>query len=97
MMHRYAQIAASILALLLAAPLTAQELGPRLSGDARIGLAYERPPAWAQRETGLRMTTRTRLHLQFIGQTDGGMTFGANVELDTDHQRPKAQRIFIGN
>lgn len=83
--------------LLLALPATAQDLGPKVSGDARMGLVYERAPDWAQqRENGLRMTARARLKFEFTGETDGGLRFGAAFELDPDKQRPRSQRIFIG-
>ena len=82
--------------LALASPLAAQDIGPRVSGDARMGLTWERPPPWAQRESGLRMTARTRLKFQFTGQTDGGTRFGAEFELDPDRARPTPRRVFIG-
>ncbi len=85
-------------ALALAAPpLAAEQPGPHLSGDARMGLVWERPPPWAQRETGLRLDTRTRLRMQFTGQTDGGVTFGAEVELDPDRNRSTPRRVFVGD
>ena len=66
-----------------------QTMGLNISGDARMGLVYDRAPPWAgQRETGLRMTARTRLHLEFMGQTDGGLKFGAGITLDSDKARP---------
>jgi hypothetical protein len=71
--------------------------GPQISGDARMGLVYDRAPAWAgQRETGLRMTARTRLHLEFLGQTDGGLNFGAGITLDSDKRRPTSPWVAIG-
>jgi len=78
-----------------------QKTGPKtgltISGDARMGLAYDRAPAWAgQRETGLRMTARTRLHLEFLGQTDGGLNFGAGITLDSDKARPTSPWVAIG-
>ena len=87
----------AVIGFLLATPVDAQQIGPSISGDARMGLVWERPPAWAaQRESGLRMTSRARLQLEFLGQTDGGLTFGAQIELDTDTQRARSARIFIG-
>ena len=83
--------------LLLALPASAQELGPKVSGDARMGLVYDRPPDWAQqRENGLRMTARARLKFEYTGETDGGVRFGAAFKLDPDTQRPRSPRIFIG-
>ncbi|MGY6697293.1 MAG: porin [Roseinatronobacter sp.] len=92
------RLALPLVALLVAPPVFAQDLGPRLSGDARMGLAYDRPPAWAgQRETGLRMTARARLKFQFTGETDGGTRFGAEFRLDDSQpRRPTAPRVFIG-
>ena len=83
--------------MFLALPAHADGLGPKISGDARMGLVYDRAPDWArQRENGLRMTARARLKFQFTGETDGGVRFGAEFELDPDKQRPTSQRIFIG-
>jgi hypothetical protein len=83
--------------MLLALPAHADGLGPKISGDARMGLLYERAPDWAQQhETGLRLTARARMKFQFTGETDGGVRFGAMFELDPDTQRPKSQHIFIG-
>ena len=87
------------LATPLATPLWAEGLGPRVSGDARMGLAWSsnQQPAWAgQRESGLRMTNRARLHFEFTGQTDGGVRFGAEVTLDTDRQKPRLRSLSIG-
>ena len=86
------------LCLLCAFPVNAQTLGPNISGDARMGLVWQSQPSWAgQRETGLRMTSRTRLTIEFLGQTDGGLRFGAEVTLDDkDRERPGLRRITIG-
>jgi hypothetical protein len=74
-----------------------EQTGLNISGDARMGLVYDRAPAWAgQRETGLRMTARTRLHLEFLGQTDGGLNFGAGITLDSDKRRPTSPWVAIG-
>ena len=89
----------ALLALTLATPLWAEGLGPRVSGDARMGLAWSsnQQPAWAgQRESGLRMTNRARLHFEFHGQTDGGLRFGADLTLDTDRQRARLRSLSIG-
>ena len=90
---------ALLFSLALATPLSAQQLGPSVSGDARMGLVWERAPDWAtQRENGLRMTSRARLQLEFLGETDGGLRFGARIELDTNNnQRPRSPRLAIGD
>ncbi|MCC5967354.1 MAG: porin [Natronohydrobacter sp.] len=87
-----------IISLLLATPAHAEpDTGLRLSGDARMGLVWSDRPDWAgQRETGLRMTNRTRLRFEFTGETDGGMRFGAEVELDSDRERPRPRALTIG-
>jgi hypothetical protein len=88
----------AIMSLLLATPAHAEpEIGPRLSGDARMGLVWSDRPDWAgQHETGLRMTSRSRLRFEFTGETDGGLRFGAEVELDTDRDRPRPRALTIG-
>lgn len=83
--------------VILALPAQAQDLGPSLSGDARMGLVWAQEPDWAgQRENGLRMTSRARLKFQFTGETDGGMRFGAEIDLDKarDTRRPP-RRVVI--
>ncbi|PZX42119.1 outer membrane protein OmpU [Roseinatronobacter thiooxidans] len=83
--------------MFLALPAHADGLGPKISGDARMGLVYDRAPDWAQqRENGLRMTARARLKFEFTGETDGGVRFGAAFRLDPDTQRPKSPSVFIG-
>jgi len=86
-------------AMLLAAPALADRPGLTLRGDARMGLAWSSQPDWAgQRETGLRTTSRARLHIEYRGQTDGGLHFGANITLDPDRNRDPAGRheVWIG-
>lgn len=88
-----------ILALLLPSSAFAQSKGTGLhvTGDARMGVVWsDRPAALGPRENGLRMTSRARLHFQFVGETDGGMRFGANINLDPDTNRPTGQSVFIG-
>ena len=90
-------IRATTLALILALPAQAQDLGPSLSGDARMGLVWAPKPDWAgQRENGLRMTSRARLKFKFTGETDGGLQFGAEIDLDkaSENRRPP-RRVFI--
>ncbi|ATX67166.1 porin [Roseinatronobacter bogoriensis] len=83
--------------MLLALPAHAEGLGPKLSGDARMGFVYDRGPDWAQqRENGLRMTARARLQFEFTGKTDGGLRYGATFRLDPDRQRPRSPTVFIG-
>lgn len=84
--------------LMIATPLAAQDirspnqmttpLGPSLTGEARMGFVWSRPPDWAQgRETGLRLTHRARLTLNFTTETDQGLTLGAQIRLDRDMSR----------
>lgn len=80
------------------APVLAQtQLGPSLSGDARMGLAWTTPgPRFGGRQDGLRLTARARLRVQFMGETDGGTQFGAVVDLDPDTRRPRSGHVQIG-
>jgi len=83
--------------LLCAIPAHAQNSGPAVSGDARMGLVWQSGPDWAgQRENGLRMTSRARLKFQFTGETDGGVTYGAEIRLDQDKSRPARPQVFLG-
>ncbi|MCC5965674.1 MAG: porin [Natronohydrobacter sp.] len=85
------------LLLFCAAPAGAQNAGPVVSGDARMGLVWQSKPGWAgQRENGLRMTSRARLKFQFTGETDGGLTYGAEISLDQDKAKPARPRVFLG-
>ncbi len=82
------------LAALMALPATAEPLGLTLSGDTRMGIVWSEKPDWAgQRESGLRLTSRARLKLRFVGETDGGLRFGAEVNLDRP-DRPRS--VFVG-
>ena len=91
------RMAALLLAGALAAPASADTLGPSLSGDARMGLVWSDQPDWAgQRETGLRLTSRARLKLRFEGETTGGLRFGAQFRLDERSERPRAPSVFLG-
>ncbi len=89
---------AVFLSLALAMPASAQQLGPSVSVDARMGLVWERQPDWTtQRESGLRMTFRARIQFEFRGETDGGTSFGANFKLDRGTGRPRSPTVFIGD
>lgn len=94
-MIRLAPLAA--FALMLAHPLAAQDLGPRVSGDARMGIVYAPAPDWARRESGLRMTSRTRLKFEFTGETDGGTRFGAELRLDQTPDRRPSTSLTLGD
>lgn len=88
---------ALIILLLCVAPVSAQNTGPSISGDARMGLVWQSRPDWAgQRENGLRMTSRARLKFQFTGETDGGVTYGAEISLDQETSKPIRPRVFLG-
>jgi hypothetical protein len=83
--------------LLGTAPAAAQNAGPAVSGDARMGLVWQSQPDWAgQRENGIRMTSRARLKFQFTGETDGGLRYGANFKLDQNKDRPSRPQVFLG-
>lgn len=85
------------LCLFCALPASAQTLGPTVSGDARMGLVWAPKPDWAgQRENGLRMTSRARLKFQFTGETDGGLRFGAEIDLDKATNTARPRSVFIG-
>ena len=90
----------SLATLLLAVPAgaqdTAQSTGLSMSGDARMGIAYERAPDWAARETGLRMTSRARIKLRFIGETDGGVRFGGELRLDESRENRPTGHVTFG-
>ena len=71
--------------------------GMSLSGDARMGLVWSQPdPRLGGRQDGLRLTSRARLRVQFLGETDGGTRFGAVVDLDPDTRRPTSHQVHIG-
>ena len=89
---------ATALMMVLALPAQAQPLGPSLEGEARMGLAFTRAPAWAgQRETGLRMTSRARLTFHFRGETDRGTAFGAEIRLDPNQRGRPRSVLSVGN
>ncbi|TVP73095.1 MAG: porin [Rhodobacteraceae bacterium] len=85
------------LATLMALPAKAEPPGLSLSGDARMGIIWSEKPDWAgQRETGLRLTNRARLKLRFQGETDGGLRYGAEVDLDRRDPRATPRSVHIG-
>jgi hypothetical protein len=86
------------LVLLLASPAMAQDGKPglQLRGDARMGLTYTpRNPALGGVQDGLRLSSRARLHFQFMGETDGGTRYGVNFDVDGTN-KPKGTSVFIG-
>lgn len=88
----------AIFALLVAALPAHAQTGLSLEGDARMGVVWERPAATPGSDRAeARLYARTKLKLKFVGETDGGIQFGAEVELDKATAQPNAQRVFIGN
>nr|WP_227426748.1 porin [Roseibaca sp. Y0-43] len=83
--------------LLCAAPAMADQPGLSISGDARMGIVWERPAAAPGSDRAeARLHARARLKLKFSGETDGGLAYGAEIELDKTTARPAARRVFIG-
>ena len=82
---------------LLATPALADSPGLSLSGDARMGVVWESDRALGPAERGLRLSSRARLRLQFRGETDGGLQFGADLRLDEATQRPAGGSVSIGS
>ncbi len=70
------------LALMFAAGPAVGGTGVTLSGDARMGVTWESGPSLGPAESGLRLTSRMRIRLQFEGETDGGLRYGAQIRLD---------------
>lgn len=93
-----------ITALMLALPAQAgSDREPRyttsglhLSGDARMGVVYD-DGAGSNNRSRLQMTSRTRLHFQLVGETDGGMRFGVSFDVDKPTRRLHGQQVFFGN
>ena len=80
-------------------PLLAQADRPGLHvwGDGRMGVVWsDRAAPIGPREDGLRLTSRARLHFQFLGETDGGTQFGFNFRVDPKTNRPTSQSVFVG-
>jgi hypothetical protein len=85
------------ISLILTAPAIADEPGLSISGDARMGIVWERPAAVPGSDRAeAKLYARSRLRMKFVGETDGGITYGAEIELENPTGRPKARRVFIG-
>ena len=75
----------------------ADEPGLSISGDARMGIVWEGPTAAPGADRAdAKLYARSRIKLKFMGKTDGGLTYGAEIELENPTGRPKARRVFIG-
>ena len=61
-----------------------------------MGVVWESAPSLGPAESGLRMTARTRLRLQFEGQTDSGLSYGAELRLDKATGRPQGGALRLG-
>lgn len=95
-----------ILALMIVVPAQAQTTreptGLSLQGETRMGMVLDRPAAAPGSDRAeARLYARTQLKLRFVGETDGGLQFGAELDLDklgeSAPDRPRGQRVFIGN
>ena len=89
-----------ILAILL--PAIAYADGLTLQGDARMGIVWDRPAAAPGSDRAdAKLYARTRLKLKFEGETDGGLRYGAEIDLEKPDDRATGQaaarRVFIGN
>ncbi|MCC5985139.1 MAG: porin [Rhodobacteraceae bacterium] len=89
---------AALLALALPAGAESPHSAPGLSitGDARMGVVWDRGDSLGPAETGLRLTSRARLRFRFVGETDGGLQFGAEFRLDEATRRPAGGSVSIG-
>jgi hypothetical protein len=87
-----------LIATLLPGTLAAQDTpGLSLQGDARMGIVWERPAAVPGSDRAdAKLYARTRLKLKFQGETDGGLKFGAELELDKATGNTTGRRAFIG-
>lgn len=95
-------LAAPLAALLaLALPAGAETLrgtpGLTITGDARMGVVWDRGDSLGPAETGLRMTSRARLRFRFVGETDGGLQFGAEFRLDEATGQPRGGSVSLGS
>ena len=93
-----------VLAIAGAEIADAQSLGDaggaiRFSGDARMGVVWTEAPqdhlAGAD-AAGFRFDTRARLRLNWVQQTDSGISFGAQVELDRAGQAAPSASVTLG-
>jgi len=88
---------AGLLSVLLVPMAKADTPGLSISGDARMGIVWERPAAAPGSDRAeARLHARPRLKLQLRGETDGGIGYGADIELDKPTGRPTARRVVIG-
>lgn len=84
-----------LVSILPAHVLAQDRPGLSISGDARMGIVWTAPdPRLRRGEAAL--TARSRLHLRYQGETDGGTRFGFNVDLDPDTQRARSPQVFLG-
>lgn len=94
---------AALFLILLAAPALADDaLGLSFSGETRMGMVWDRPAAAPGSDRAeARLFARTELRLKFVGETDGGLRFGAQIDLDklnnTGTANRRGQSVFIGN
>ncbi|NBB96931.1 MAG: porin [Alphaproteobacteria bacterium] len=87
-----------LICIILFAPAAwAEQPGLSISGDARMGIVWERPAAVPGADrAAAKLYARSRLRMKFVGETDGGLTYGAEIELENPTGRAKARRVFIG-
>ncbi|MBN2759828.1 MAG: porin [Rhodobacteraceae bacterium] len=87
----------ALLLFLAPAPALAQSSGLSLSGETRMGIVWERPATVPGSDRAdAKLYARTRLKLKFLGETDGGVKYGAEIELDKATGRATGRRAFIG-
>jgi hypothetical protein len=93
------KLPAALCLLFLPAPLAAQDgLGLSISGETRMGVAWDRPAAPpGSNRAEARIIARTELRLKFVGETDGGLRFGAQIDLDqlAAGSGTRGQRVFL--
>lgn len=78
--------------------LLAQTSGLTLQGDVRMGIVWDRPAAAPGSDRAeARLYARRQLKLKFAGETDGGLQYGAEIDLDKLKSGNGGQRVFIGN
>jgi len=94
--------AAFLLPLFLLPAAHADTPGLSMQGETRMGVVWDRPAAAPGSDRAeARLYARTELKLKFVGETDGGLRFGAELDLDklgSDTSNPRrGQSVFIGN